>query len=510
MAKLDNSLALDLRRQQSSYACWRPRSCVAYGGMLIAIVMVALCALVLYQSRRDATQYTSVNLRNIALIAERDIERNFDMYELSLQTIVERLRQPQIMALPLSLRRQILFDHLATEKSLGTILVVDSLGHIVLDSNDTVPPETSLAGQKYFVAQRDNPQAGFYMSDPYPSPLRNGTSCIALSRRISGPDGSFSGVVVLVISLEYFRKLFSVLSLGPQGSVSLIGRDGVMIMRQPYDASLIGRNIREAPTFRRFISAPEGSFNETASFDGVRRIYWFKKFPSLPLIIMVAAAESDVYAAWRMRALTIGGLMFVFSAAFVALSFNLGAQLRRRTRAEAELRLLAATDTLTGLNNRRTLNDVLDKEWSEAKRAGTTFSLLFVDLDQFKTYNDTYGHQAGDDALAAAARCIVQSIRRPRDSAARYGGEEFVVLLPGTSASGARAVAERIRAEINSLDIKHACSEHGRLTASIGVASWTPGHDDDVTVVISAADAALYSAKADGRNRVAAFHELQA
>ncbi|MGP8434213.1 sensor domain-containing diguanylate cyclase [Paraburkholderia fungorum] len=508
MAKLDNSFS---ELAGSSKQCVLASSQrVAYGGMLIALVMVALCALVLYQSRRDATQYTTVNLRNIALIAERDIERNFDIYELSLQTIVERLRQPQIMALPSDLRRMILFDHLATKKSLGTILVVDSLGHIVIDSDDTVPPETNLAGQKYFLAQHDNPHTGFYISDPYPSPLRNGTPSIALSRRISGSDGAFGGVVVLVISLEYFRKLFGVLSLGPRGSVSLIGRDGVMIMRQPYDARIIGQNIKEARTFRRFISDPEGHFSETASIDGVRRLYWFKNFPDLPLIIMVAAAESDVYAAWRMRALTIGSLMFVFSAAFVALSFNLGAQLRRRTRAEFELRLLARTDTLTGLNNRRTLDEVLAKEWSEAKRSGTVFSLLFVDLDRFKTYNDTYGHQAGDDALAAAARGIVQSIRRPQDSAARYGGEEFVVLLPDTSASGARVVAERIRAAINSLDIKHACSEHGRLTASIGVASWTPGRDDDVTVVISAADAALYSAKADGRNRVAAFHEPQA
>jgi diguanylate cyclase (GGDEF)-like protein len=508
MAKLDNSFAGLASSIKLCVLASSQRA--AYGGMLVAIVMVTLCALVLYQSRRDATQYTGVNLRNIALIAERDIERNFDIYELSLQTIVERLRQPQIMALPPDLQRQILFDHIATEKSLGTILVVDSSGHIVLDSDDTVPPETSLSGQKYFAVQRDDPNAGFYISDPYPSPLRNGTLSVALSRRVSEPDGSFGGVAVLVISLEYFRNLFGVLSLGPQGSVSLIGRDGVMIMRQPYDARVIGRNIREAQTFKRFISAPEGSFSETASIDGVRRLYWFKNFPGLPLIIMVAAAENDVYAAWRMRALTIGSLMFVFSAAFVALSFNLSAQLRRRTRAESELRLLARTDTLTGLNNRRTLDEALGKEWSEAKRSGTVFSLLFVDLDRFKTYNDTYGHQAGDAALAAAARCIVQSIRRPQDSAARYGGEEFVVLLPDTPATGARVVAERIRAAITALDMKHACSEHGRLTASIGVASWTPGRDDDVTVVISAADAALYSAKADGRNRVAAFHELQA
>lgn len=193
--------------------------------MLVAIVMIALSAFVLYQSRRDAAEYTRTNLRNIALIAERDIERNFALYELSLQTLIGRLRQPRIMALPLEVRRQVLFDRMATAGSLGTILVVDREGRVLLDSDDAEPEQTSVASQKYFIVQRDDPNAGFYISDPYSSPLRLDTPSIALSKRISAPDGSFGGIVVLVISLDYFRALFGVLSLGPHGSVSLIGEE---------------------------------------------------------------------------------------------------------------------------------------------------------------------------------------------------------------------------------------------------------------------------------------------
>ncbi|MGF6296762.1 diguanylate cyclase (GGDEF)-like protein [Paraburkholderia sp. WC7.3d] len=131
------------------------------------------------------------------------------------------------------------------------------------------------------------------------------------------------------------------------------------------------------------------------------------------------------------------------------------------------------------------------------------FSLLFVDIDRFKAYNDTYGHQAGDDALAAVARCIGDNIRRPADTAARYGGEEFIVVLPDTPPDGASVIAEKIRSAISELAIEHAGSEYGRVTASIGSASWAPEQDVDVTTIIKAADEALYNAKATGRNKVA-------
>lgn len=220
---------------------------------------------------------------------------------------------------------------------------------------------------------------------------------------------------------------------------------------------------------------------------------------------MVAEAEQDIYAAWHRRALTIGALVATFGAAFIALSVLLGAQLRRRMRAESELILLARTDGLTGLNNRRSFGEVLDREWRRARRVRSVFSLLFVDVDRFKAYNDTYGHQAGDDALAAVARCIGENIRRPADVAARYGGEEFVVLLPDTAENGAAQIAERIRIAIDALGLEHVGSEFGRVTASIGLASWKPEQDVEPDAIIKAADEALYYAKATGRNKVTQF-----
>ncbi|WP_321933580.1 sensor domain-containing diguanylate cyclase [Burkholderia cenocepacia] len=471
-------------------------------GIIIACALMGLCILQLFQSRNDALDRARETSHNLALVAERDITRNFELYNLSLDAVIQGLRRPDVMAASPALRRGVLFDHAMTAQYLGSMLVLDARGNIVLDSQNDVPRQGNFADRKYFTVHRDRDDVGLYVSDPFESRLRGGTPSIALTRRISNADGSFAGIALIAINLEYFHKLFAGLAMGPHGSISLIGTDGIMVMRQPYDKKTVGRDISHAATFRRFRSAPEGSFIEKASIDGVRRLYYFKTLPNLPLILMVAEAEQDIYAAWRRRATTIGALVAIFGVAFIGLSVLLSTQLRRRMRAESELILLARTDGLTGLSNRRSFGEVLDREWRRARRTRSVFSLLFVDVDRFKAYNDTYGHQAGDDALAAVARCIGDAIRRPTDVAARYGGEEFVVLLPDTPESGAAQIAERIRVAINELELEHAGSEYGRVTASIGLASWTPEQDEVPGAIIKAADEALYYAKATGRNKI--------
>ncbi|SAL77223.1 diguanylate cyclase [Caballeronia terrestris] len=491
-------------RQRDRFKCKESTALhgIVYGAALISLVMVGLCALVLYQSRQDAFERTRETSRNVALIAERDIVRNFELYDLSLQAVIEGLAQPEVMALPDHLRRDVLFDRAATAKYLEALLVLDEAGDIVVDSVSETPRKANFADSAFFKAQRAG-DAGLYISDPLRFTLEHDMQSIVLSRRITRADGSFGGVAMIAISLDYFRNLFAGLSLGERGSASVIGQSGLMVMRQPYDVRIIGRDIKTASTFKRFIAEKEGDFSDTASIDNVRRLYTFKTLPHLPFIIMVAMAETDIYAAWRRRALTIGSLMATFGLAFVGLSAVLGTQLRRRMRAESELQLLARTDGLTGLNNRRTFGEVLDLEWRRARRARCVFSLLFVDIDRFKAYNDTYGHQAGDKALAAVAKCIGESIRRPGDTAARYGGEEFVVVLPNTPAAGASFIAEKIRVAISDLSLAHAGSEFGRVTASIGTASWDPESAMDVSDMLKDADRALYRAKAMGRNMVA-------
>lgn len=475
---------------------------IFYSGLLIALLLLLLCAIVLYEGRIDARDRARTTQQNIALMASWDIERNIEIYSLSLQAVVDGSNDPAVAALPMSLRRQVLFDRATTAKYLGGIYVLDANGDIAVDGVSDVPRKANFGNEPYFTVHRDNPNVGLYVSDPYRSRLRGGSPSIALSRRITRPDGSFGGVAVMSIRLEYFQNLFSRLALGDRGSVALINTDGRMVARKPYDPAIVGRDISKASTFRHFMTANEGSFADTASIDGVRRLYVFRHLDNLPLIIMVARSEADTYAAWYDRAIPIGSAMVMLALGFVGLSLLLDVQLRKRHRAEAELQALARTDGLTGLDNRRMLDVTLEREWRRAARSQHALSLLFVDVDHFKRYNDTQGHQAGDDALAAVGRCIAGCLRRPADYAARYGGEEFVVVLPDVDTPGAVAIAEAIRTGILDLGIRHATGSSDRLTASVGVATCYPECGDSIQAALKLADDALYRAKERGRNRV--------
>lgn len=170
----------------------------------------------------------------------------------------------------------------------------------------------------------------------------------------------------------------------------------------------------------------------------------------------------------------------------------------------AELAEQASTDGLTGVANRRRFDEALDQEWRRAQRSGEPLALLLIDADQFKSYNDRYGHQEGDDCLRMIARTIAASVRRPHDLVARYGGEEFVVILPVTDLEGARRVAEHIRAAVENAEQPHEGNADGVVTVSIGIATTTPDLHHTAATLIEAADQALYAAKRNGRNRAEA------
>jgi len=165
----------------------------------------------------------------------------------------------------------------------------------------------------------------------------------------------------------------------------------------------------------------------------------------------------------------------------------------------------AVTDPLTGLANRRAFDDVVEREWLRTVRNDAEMSLILLDLDCFKAFNDRYGHAAGDDALRRAAAAIQGVIRRPGDLAVRYGGEEMAVILPRTPAAGASRVARTLRAAIEALEIPHMESEFGVLTTSVGVATAAAAVGRTISMpqgLLIGADGALYRAKANGRNRV--------
>lgn len=171
--------------------------------------------------------------------------------------------------------------------------------------------------------------------------------------------------------------------------------------------------------------------------------------------------------------------------------------------ANAALERLSAIDSLTGIANRRRLDEALDSLFKESARKGEALAAAMIDIDHFKAYNDRYGHPAGDDCLRLVARTLEECLERPIDLAARYGGEEFLVLLPGTGQEGAAVVAERIRSAIEARALPHSESRVAdHVTVSVGYASLRPQPGQEASLLVGAADRALYAAKQRGRNRI--------
>ena len=174
---------------------------------------------------------------------------------------------------------------------------------------------------------------------------------------------------------------------------------------------------------------------------------------------------------------------------------------------------LSKIDQLTNLPNRRSFEEKISLEWARALRDQIPISILMIDVDFFKNYNDTYGHQQGDIALKTVANIFMETIKRPCDFAARWGGEEFTVLLPGTDSPGALEVAEKIRKCVENTEIKNSETLKTKVTVSIGVYTIAPGGKStsashSIDEFVSGADKALYEAKEKGRNRTCYYSEL--
>lgn len=228
-----------------------------------------------------------------------------------------------------------------------------------------------------------------------------------------------------------------------------------------------------------------------------------EKTKNIPIIFITVKATEEEEA----KGLKMGAVDYIskpFSPAIVHARVHNHIELKRQ---RDLLEILHVTDGLTGIPNRRRFDKYLDHEWRIASRMGGEISLIMIDIDHFKQYNDTYGHGAGDDCLKIVAQTIEKVCEREVDLVARYGGEEFVVVLPGTGTEGALKVAEVMRDAIATLKIPHSSSKTAsHVTISLGIASGTPSKGALVDTLAKNADTALYQAKETGRNKFKNFH----
>lgn len=458
--------------------------------------MLVLSGMMLLDLRQDAWDKAEQTSKNLLQVIERDIARNVEIIDLSLQAVVDNLKAPGVSEVSPELRQLVLFDRAASARDMGVMLVLDENGDSVIDAHAVPARRINNADRAYFQHHKARADLGLVISPPLYSRLL-GEPVIVLSRRIDKPDGSFGGVVLATLKLSYFSSLFDRIGLGEEGGVNLYRRDGTRLMRYPYVEADLGANIGGASAFQRFLAERSGSFVGVSVRDGVERYYTFTQVGDLPLILNVALGTREIEAEWRDKALVIGLAVLILCGLTILLSLLFGREMRRSTAMQAELARLSHTDSLTGLPNRRRFEEAFEQAWRQARRDETLLALLVIDADHFKRCNDRHGHAVGDAVLKGLAQSLTASVARLGDLAARIGGEEFVVLMPGTDRDGALRVANRIHRAVAGLAVADVPT--GSITVSIGLAVGSASgtaHD-----LYRRADAALYEAKAGGRNQ---------
>jgi diguanylate cyclase (GGDEF)-like protein len=483
-----NIVANDLNRMGSRYTGTALK-------IVVILTVAGFCLITgrtLLDMRRSEWETARQVSANIAATINADISRNIELYDLSLRAVASNIVLPEVQTISKSLRHLVLFDRAATAKHFGPIKVYNVNGDVVDDSTILDHWTENSANADYFKVHIQNDSPDLYISDP----VRDARSeyAIYLSRRINKPDGSFGGVVAGSIKVSYFHDLFRRLDTKSEDSFTLVNRRGIVVMRIPFDIEFLGRDLSRAPSTSRALKGNSTWLESVSAVDQIERLFVWEDGKS-PIFLIAGRSLQQIYANWLSEAKSIIAAVVALNLIMIAVTMFLLREMKQTMRLQKRLAELALTDGLTGLVNRRHFDQLIKSEWDRALRDRTIVSVLMIDADNFKKYNDQFGHQAGDQLLIAIAQCIANNVRRAGDCAARYGGEEFSVILPGTNAQHASVIAERIRIAVTEVRCDGAAA-----SVSIGVASFVPDSLKSSADLIDLADKALYFAKANGKN----------
>jgi diguanylate cyclase (GGDEF)-like protein len=483
---------------------WRPLRGIALVILAAILVLYGACLTVLYQSRVELVRRADIMASNILVLADETVGIEVQRHDLRLLDVITDLHDsPKGSGGVLD---PALFGGMALRNSIGDIIVVDARGRVLASSRPTLTPHYTVALPAIVSAPG---QASLGLGVSTVSLSGSGPPMVALMRRCAPGACGPAAAVIAMLPMTWIQSGFDGLFLGRNGAIALTDDRGTLLARQPYLPDAIGHRFVAPSLIARVPHGAAAIYNKRSAVDGLCCRVTAGWIDGLPLLVFVSISRADILRGWSHLAVVILFAVVVLSGGLVVLTLLLARQVNRKLQVDRQLvsantRLaeLARTDALTGLLNRRGFDEVMAREWWRARRETKPISLLMLDVDRFKIYNDHFGHPAGDGVLRALGACILSHIRPPGDVAARYGGEEFTVILPDTDLAGAAEVAEAIRAGVEGLAMPHA--ESGVvLTVSIGAAAFTAaGAIGTAEALLAAADAALYESKGAGRNRV--------
>jgi diguanylate cyclase (GGDEF)-like protein len=482
---------------------------------VLFIVAVGLCLsgllyLQLEQSRRQDLAVAKMASSNLTRAMAQQAEDTFLAADLVMTSLVDWIQDDGYGAAQKPRLQKTFARRVQQLDQLHGIFLFDTQGQWVITSFADLPRGNGVADREYFKFHQQNASTLAHIGPAIRS-RENGEWIIPISKRVNDHAGNFQGVLLAGIKMSYFDRFFESFSLDDQGIMFLGLSDGTLLARRPFDENLIGTSLAQGRIYRTLLpEAAAGTAMINSVVDGVVRLYGYRRLSAYPLVVSAATSRDTILEGWYARAFQSSVIVALVILGVGLFGWVFIHQVRDGERIEKNLRKaqrtleqIATHDSLTGLANRRLFERSLEVEFARGARQVSPVSLIMLDIDFFKRYNDAYGHVAGDHCLTQVAQVLQTCCQRKSDLAVRYGGEEFAVLLPDTDINGALAIAGQIRRSVIDKHIIHSGSPTGYLTVSLGCYSFIPSGNDSLEVFIQRADAALYQAKNAGRNRAA-------
>ncbi|MBJ7370679.1 MAG: sensor domain-containing diguanylate cyclase [Pseudomonas sp.] len=477
--------------------------------LLVCFSLILATAWQMAQSSGERVDAAKITVSNIVLAAEQQARDTMLQADNTLRDLAERVAHDGSGPDQQERLAKLMARQVNNIEGVQGLFIFDAHGNWMANSFSEGLHTKNNSDRAYFVYHREHDDQSIHIGSIVES-RTTGEMVIPISRRIETADGAFAGVALATVPVSYFQSFFKRMDVDDAGVIFLALDNGELLARRPTVAALMTTNLSKGEIFSRYLpQSDSGTAIIKSIVDGIERIYAYRRLAGLPIVAAAGVSYEHVFAPWWSYVYQSVALVGSIILALAFLGNLLYRQIQQLLVAERELKairkeleVIAHTDGLTSLANRRNFDLAMDKEWKRATRNQTSISVILLDIDLFKQYNDHYGHLSGDDCLVRVANLIAANVNRPGDIAARYGGEEFVVLLPDTELTGAVVVAENIRLSLLCAKIQHSASPFGIVTISSGVVSTAKTGEENQKEFLIKADRLLYSAKAQGRNRV--------
>lgn len=486
--------------------------------IIMSVAVVGINGWTLWDSYDRTLRATHDQAQNLSISLARQAEDTFLQVEITLTDIARELNGKSPATVPVEALSSVLRGRQAVLPQLRGLFIYDTEGNWVATSGTYIPARANNADREYFIWHRTHATQEIHIGRVIRS-RSTGDLVIPVSMRLINTEGRFSGVVLATVSIDYFRQHYSYYVLSERSLLGLFMADSTVMYVRPFPDSVINTSLSTSPLFTHALkSSASGSDTWRSALDNQVRIFGYARLNRYPLIVAAGYDKQDIQAQWRADNL----LNVILSMAMLAALFLLGFFVLRQVRVSMKnhlemtqlrddlttinhtLQALALVDGLTGLANRRQFDIFLEQSLQRSARNQEPVSLIMMDIDFFKRYNDAYGHVAGDECLKKVGEALLHLPHRQSDLIARYGGEEFAIVLPYTGIKDAAKFAQRAVEAVRAIGLRHGETEIAEKIVTISAGSYScvvKGNVPDARAFKEHADQALYQAKHTGRNR---------